>query len=75
MSDSEGNHKMQIVSANGKVYSRYELSDDDYPVSVNQYDIEKLRLVPYQWHWHSELEIIYVETGQIEIMTDTEDHV
>ena len=46
MSDSEGNHKMQIVSANGKVYSRYELSDDDYPVSVNQYDIEKLRLVP-----------------------------
>ena len=75
MSDSEGNHKMQIVSANGKVYSRYELSDDDYPVSVNQYDIEKLRLVPYQWHWHSELEIIYVETGQIEIMADTEDHV
>lgn len=72
--NSDIDRKMKIISDKGVVYERDGLNDADYPVSIIHYDVRKFSSSPLQFHWHSELEIMYVERGSIVLYTDTEKH-
>lgn len=68
-------YNMRIYSYDGSSHGRSEISDPDYPVNIYYYDRKKIRSSPIQWHWHSEIEILYVDSGEIVLSTNNGEHV
>ena len=63
-------YNMRIFSENGTGSDRSEFNTSDYPVNVYFMDLSKLRTTSVHWHWHDEMEIVYVTDGIIEFMTN-----
>ncbi len=67
--DSSEKYNMRIFAEDGTDRKRDEFSVPDYPVNIYRINMNKLRTSVIHWHWHNEMEIIYVIDGHINFMT------
>jgi AraC-like DNA-binding protein len=70
--DENGSEKynMRIFYEDGSRREREGMSYADYPVSQYHMDMRKMRSSEIHWHWHRELEVVYVAKGCINFMTN-----
>ncbi len=47
----------------------------EYPVAIYEVDLQKMYMGMVRWHWHDEIEIIYVEKGCAEFCVSEETYV
>lgn len=51
----------------------YELKDHgnlEFPIAIYDIIISELNMQTVRWHWHEEIELIYVRSGRVEIFAD-----
>ena len=47
-----------------------EHNDRSFPVQVSYIELTKMYMHRVRWHWHPEIEIVIVNHGEVEILTD-----
>lgn len=57
-----------------KTYDNLYVQEDfgtlDYPVAVSYLDLSKSYMNRIRWHWHEEMEILIINNGFAEVVTD-----
>lgn len=53
-------------------YEKKHHGNLDYPVMVYFVDLSKSYMHAIRWHWHEEMEIIIINSGRTEVLTDDE---
>ena len=48
----------------------YELGDVGFPVQVYYIELSKMYMQHIRWHWHLEMEIIIINHGEADLLTD-----
>lgn len=44
--------------------------DWEFPVAIHEYNFTDINIHSIRWHWHDEIELLFVDYGEVEVLAD-----